>query len=313
MTTSSLKRRIEAVISASPLRVGVSLVNLRTQDSLTVGSKLPFCTASTNKIAALLELYRQVDAKRVNPSETIQVTEKDYPTGGSAMLDGGLLPGRFTIRDLATRMIVDSDNTATNVIMRRVGRENIRTTLQRLKLGKSMVTPLAYTGKDSGQRWVKDHWEYTAQSWAGASKCTPSELIRLLTVLWSGKELKAASKQTVFGIMLQTRDKSRIRGGLPALTPLAHKAGSHTGRTTSMPATWSGWREGPGASNDAGILMVSGHEYAIALMCEGHTATGSEVIRKISALTFDGLVGGTAAPPITAAYLASGTSRAFGT
>lgn len=308
MTWPRMEAALQQAIDSNTGRVGVAVHSPHTGESLVMGDTGQIRTASTNKIPALVLLLEQAATGVVDLNESVYVTVDDYPSGGSDMYSQGLLPGWFTVADLAHRMIVASDNTATNVIMSLVGRQNIRDMLTGLGIDPAMVQPDAYTGTEDGQRWVTDHWEYTMDAWATTSVCRADDLMRLLTIIHEGAQSSVVYQHAI-AIMLQTRDKSRLRGGLPALTPLAHKAGSLSGENIVVPPTWSGFTPVPGISNDAGILQVSGREYVVAVMTEGDTLAGSATIRQISAIIFDGLVGGRGADPVTAIYADHGRTQ----
>ena len=268
----------------------------------------PFRTASTNKIAALLEVYKQKDSGAVDLNEQIYVTEEDYPSGGSDLYTNGLLPDTFTLGDLAVRMIRDSDNTATNVVMRRVGRENIRTTLSSLGINPNMVTETSYTGEDEGAIWVTDHWEYTMEAFNLTQKTTISDMGKLLHSIYRNDLLTPQSRNDVLDIMKMTRDTTRLRGGMPRFVPIAHKAGSLTGGNMVVDGVvqwvdqWEGYQEAPGISHDAGIVLIDGSEYIVAVFTEGGTGNGSWMVREVSAMVFDAFLGGRAVRPITAIF-----------
>jgi len=79
-----------------------------------------FPAASVIKLPILVEAYRQVDEGRLDLSERIPLRAEDR-VGGSGVLKE-LEPGAaLTLRDLLTLMIVVSDNTATNMVIDRVG------------------------------------------------------------------------------------------------------------------------------------------------------------------------------------------------
>src|SRR4051812_23451150 len=80
----------------------------------------PVVLASVFKIPVLVELGRQFDAGLIAPTDRIVVPASrrtDGPTGLSVMLDDAEL----SVRDLAFWMMSVSDNTATDVLMERLG------------------------------------------------------------------------------------------------------------------------------------------------------------------------------------------------
>src|SRR5258708_39334459 len=90
--------------------------------------------ASSIKIAVLAVLYFQAQQGKLKLTDEYTVRKEDLVDGSDIMQ--GLSPGvtRLTLRDLATMMIAVSDNSATNVLIERVGLDNVNTMLAGLGL-----------------------------------------------------------------------------------------------------------------------------------------------------------------------------------
>lgn len=91
-----------------------------------------FPLASTYKQAVLWALLREFDAGRVSPTERFDVTRADQSLGAYPF-DG------MNVRDLSTRMIGLSDNTATDILHRRVGLERVQAVADRLGLCRTRL------------------------------------------------------------------------------------------------------------------------------------------------------------------------------
>src|SRR5690349_279491 len=91
-------------------------------------------TASSIKIAILAELYRQAQQGKVKLTDFYTLQQSDM-VGGSG-ITSVLTPGmtKLTLRDVAGLMISVSDNSATNVIIDRIGMENVNALLDSLGL-----------------------------------------------------------------------------------------------------------------------------------------------------------------------------------
>lgn len=112
--------------------VGYAAVDLETGRRVAALADTPFPTASSIKIAILYELARQADEGRVDLDEPRPVPASAR-VGGSGILQHLTVPA-LTARDLATLMIVLSDNTATNVLIDLVGRDAVNARMQALEL-----------------------------------------------------------------------------------------------------------------------------------------------------------------------------------
>lgn len=101
-------------------QLGVAARNLTTGEELLLSADEVFPTASVIKLPILVELMRQATGGRVSLDDRVELLSGDR-RGGSGILkafDAGLRP---TLRDVATLMIVLSDNTATNLVIDSVG------------------------------------------------------------------------------------------------------------------------------------------------------------------------------------------------
>ena len=89
--------------------------------------------ASVFKLGVLVELFRRVDARAISLDARVTVRPEDFSPEDDILiaLDPGLRP---TIRDLATLMIIVSDNTATDILFKRLGLRRINETLRNLGL-----------------------------------------------------------------------------------------------------------------------------------------------------------------------------------
>ena len=122
---------IESTLSEVPGRVGVACVHLDSGREVRHNADEVYFTASTLKVPLLVALYRLVDEGRIDLSERVELRDSMRVPGSSILklMGNGLAP---TVHDLATLMIVVSDNTATDLIFHRVGKDYLSATLAEL-------------------------------------------------------------------------------------------------------------------------------------------------------------------------------------
>ncbi|MHA1581341.1 MAG: serine hydrolase [Candidatus Baldrarchaeia archaeon] len=108
---------------------------LTTSAGIEINGTEIFPSASTFKVAVLYELFRQVDKGRINLKHRIEIEEEHLAPGAGIInfFDAGL---QLSIKDLATLMIILSDNTATDIVMDVVGK-NVNRLLRDLRLIKT--------------------------------------------------------------------------------------------------------------------------------------------------------------------------------
>jgi len=212
--------------------------------------------ASSIKIAVLANLYLQAQQGKLKLTEEYVVRQEDLVSGSDIML--GLTPGqtRLTLRDLATMMVAVSDNSATNILIRRVGMENVNAMLDSLGLHATRLRRQMMDLKAAGE--------------GRENVSTPREMMTLLETIYRGKLLNKEMTAD-FIKMLSTHKESSLLQGLPDDVAAANKPG-----------------ELEAVRNDSGIVLLKGRPYILCVMTTylRDEKDGAAAIRKISALTY---------------------------
>jgi beta-lactamase class A len=232
--------------------MGVAIEDLTTGDQFFLHENEVFAQASSIKIAVLAELYRQAQQGKLKLTDLYTVQASDLVADSNIM--GGLTPGvtRVTLRDLATMMVAVSDNSATNVLIDRVGTENVNAMLDSLGL--------------SHTRLRRKMMDLDAAKHGRENISTPREMMTLLAALYRGKVLNKEMESDFF-TMLSTGKDSWIPRDLPADLKVANKPG-----------------ELEAVRNDSGIVFVEGRPYVICVMTAylESERDGEEAISKVS-------------------------------
>jgi beta-lactamase class A len=133
VSISSTEQQLDGVL-------GIAILDLTTGQQLLVHPDEVFPQASSIKIAVLAELYHQAEQSAAGVTGKAKLTDRyvvqtsDLVPDSSIM--GGLTSGvtALTNRDLATIMVAVSDNSATNVLIDRVGMDNVASLMQHFGL-----------------------------------------------------------------------------------------------------------------------------------------------------------------------------------
>jgi beta-lactamase class A len=130
----------------APGVVGIQIVDLATGERYGVNDTLTFPQGSAIKIALLTEMFRQADAGQLSLDERLPVRASDQVGGSGVIASFGDGTSQLAVRDLAVLMIVLSDNTATNILIDKVGMERVNATMRDLgvgaiKLQRKMIRP----------------------------------------------------------------------------------------------------------------------------------------------------------------------------
>src|SRR5437879_13668487 len=140
-----LQGRVDDIADRFDGVMGVAIVDLTEYRAILKNADHVFPTASSIKIAILLELYLQQQQVRGGTPgkaklDDIYTFEAKHLVDGSQIM-AGLTPGvtRLTNRDLAQFTVAVSDNAAANVLIDRVGMQNVTATLRNRGLTKTML------------------------------------------------------------------------------------------------------------------------------------------------------------------------------
>src|SRR5258708_4592758 len=228
---SKLERAVADVDARLDGVLAVAIKDLTDGRTLLLHADEVMPTASTIKIAILAELYRQEGAGGggARLADPYVVDSADAVPGSDIL--AGLTPGvtRLTNRDLATLMMAVSDNSATNVLIDRVGIDRVNGLLSQLGLEQTRL-----------RRHMMD---VKAAREGRENTATPHELVTLLVALYRSQLFSKTTTDDFFK-MLGTHKDSFIPRLLPANVTSANKPG-----------------ELDDVRTDAGIVFVPGRPF----------------------------------------------------
>ncbi|HEY4842630.1 MAG TPA: serine hydrolase [Terriglobales bacterium] len=232
--------------------MGVAIVDLTDGHKYLLHANDVFPQASSIKICVLAELYRQAQQGQLKLTDLYTVNAADLVPDSDIM--NGLTPGvtRITLRDLATMMLAVSDNSATNVLIDRVGMENVNAFLSAQGL------------RDTRLR--RKMMDLKAATEGRENISTPNEMAKLLQALYRGEILNKEMTDDFFKV-LSTHKESFIPRNLPEDLKIANKPG-----------------ELEGVRNDSGVIFVDKRPYILCVMTTylRHERDGEEAISNVS-------------------------------
>jgi beta-lactamase class A len=259
---------IEARIRASGAEaVGVYARDLERPDSLLIGAATRFHAASMMKVPVMIQVFRDVDARRLHLSQRLPVRNafRSLVDGSPYALSAGddsdsTLYARAghsaTVRELVELMITVSSNLATNLL------------IERVQAARAQATALAL-GADSIQvrRGVEDAKAYRA----GLNNTTTArDLGVLFDAIAAARAASAASCRTMLAVLGRQRFNEGIPAGLPPGTTVAHKTGWITG-----------------TSHDGGVVTAAdGRHYVLVILTRGiqEEAVAARLIADVAGL-----------------------------
>jgi beta-lactamase class A len=182
-----------------------------------------FRPASTIKLFVLLELYRQQAAERVRMSDQVVVTARSRVPGSGVIKD--LSPGlRLTLKDAATLMITISDNTATNLLIGRLGLAAINRGI-----------------RAAGFRDTRLGGKLLRAGGLQRSTSTPRDLGVLMTRIARGEALSRPASAAMRDILFREQSDTIVGRFLP-YDPFATSQGQSPGKIASKSGSLRGVR-----------------------------------------------------------------------
>ncbi|MBE5783491.1 MAG: serine hydrolase [Clostridiales bacterium] len=207
--------RFMPALQALPGEITVYAKDLVSGEICAFQEDIPLVAASVIKLPILVEVFRQERDGLLSMEEVFSIRpEMKVPSCGAlTYLHDGL---KVTLLDLCVLMIILSDNTATNMLINRLGIENVNATLRALGLEKTTLRRRLFDS-ESSQRGIQNH-------------ITVKEMGMLLQMLYEGKCISEKADEKMLSIMKDQRLNGKIPFFLDAYE-IAHKTGEDDGTT----------------------------------------------------------------------------------
>ncbi|MEP7340548.1 MAG: serine hydrolase [Acidobacteriota bacterium] len=285
-----LRAHLQEMVNAFPGTMGVAVRDIATGQMISINGDRPFPMASAYKIPILVEVFRQAEAKKFSLDDRVELTAEDRTLGSGilTLMSSGLKP---TIKDLATLMIILSDNQATDILLNKVGAENVTATMRSFGLRNIRVDRTTFemirdylalidegaNGKTKQQLMTRPRLDTaTPERVAKADAefghiikdvASPQDMARLLEKIVKGEAASESSCQQMMTILNRQQFNHRLPRYLPEGTSFAHKTGTIASTT-----------------NDAGVMFVRGHAIALVVFTVDKRAGRGEVEEQMGRL-----------------------------
>ena len=215
---ASLESRIAPLVKAHKGKVAVAVKNLKTGEAFLYNENVPMTTASLIKFPVMIETYRQAAEKAVDLDKTVTLKKEDK-VPGSGILTAHFSDGAtFPLLDAVHLMIVYSDNTATNLVLDRIGIKSTAETMEKLGYPNTKLHSKVF------RRDTSVFPERSKQFGIGST--TAAEMIRLCEALWKKELVSTEASEAMYKHMLACDDKDKFPRFLPPGTKVAFKTGS---------------------------------------------------------------------------------------
>lgn len=252
---AQLNHDVRTLARHVPGAIALDVLDLNTGYDAGFNAAKSMPAASTIKVPVMVEVFTQLEAGRFDLRHRVMLEAPDKDFGSGELADAPV-GTTYAVSELVEKMIDISDNTATNMLIRLVGRRAINRQMAELGL---MRTRLAGDVRTDG-------WSIRQ-----TLRTSPADLVRLLTLMARRELVDAWSSNEMIDILEADRYNTLLPEPLPGDVPIAHKTGSLYDTL-----------------NDAGIVFAGTAPYVIAVMTTALPSQdlGRSFIHSVSRLAY---------------------------
>lgn len=251
-----LQARLKVAAAHVQARVGIAIEDLATGTTSGVNMNASMPAASTIKVPVMVEVFQQMAAGKVDLNQIVHLRASDRDWGWGDLCDAPL-GSAYSVSQLLWKMITESDNTATNMLIRLVGRQSINETMQSLGLTHTHVAD--YIRSEGDIRSLRS---------------SAGDMARLLEAIARDQLIDPWSSRQMMMILEGQTHNSLLPVPLPRDLKIAHKTG-----------------ELHDTLNDVGIVEGGREPYVIAVMTTAlpTLSVGRSFIRGVSWITYEAM------------------------
>jgi len=200
-------------------KVAIAVKNLETGESYYLNADEAMPTASLIKIAVLIELYQQVQEDKIKLTDHVTLHDADKVPGSGILTEHFSDGANFSLRDAARLMVAFSDNTATNLVLDRVGIKSVNQRMEAWGFPNTKINAKVFLGS-------KTSVDPERTRRYGLGSTTAREMVGLLEELQVSDRCRPLLKQTILNHLAHNADKDKFKRLLPSGVRVAHKDGS---------------------------------------------------------------------------------------
>src|SRR5438876_1402164 len=214
-----LEARLVPLVQEHKGKVAIAVKHLRNGVGFYLQADEPMPTASLIKLAVMIEVYQQAAEGKIKLSDLVTLHNADKVPGSGILTEHFSDGASFSLRDTVRLMIAFSDNTATNLVLDKIG---IGATTQRMDAwgypntrinAKSFRGDTTSIAPDRTKRF-------------GLGSTTAREMVLILEKLEAGKLVNPEGCKEMLEHLKKCNDQDKFTRLLPAKIVVAHKTGS---------------------------------------------------------------------------------------
>lgn len=213
-----LEAKLKPLLSAYQGQVSLAMKHIELGERFDFRATEPMPTASLIKLPVMIEAYRQAHEGKLDLNQLVTLREEDKVPGSGILTPHFSAGMSLSIRDAIRLMIAYSDNTATNLVVEKIGLPATADTMSKMGLPNTKLHAKVFRGDTSifperSQRF-------------GLGSTTASEMISILEMLAKRELVSVESSDRMREHLLSCQDKEKFSAGLPAHVKVAQKGGA---------------------------------------------------------------------------------------
>ena len=227
----ALAARLRPLIEAHRGQVAVMVRHLETGESFAYRADEAMPTASLIKLAVMVEVYRQAAAGRVDLAAPVTLHQEDKVPGSGILTPHFSAGASFPLRDAVRLMIAFSDNTATNLVLDRIGIDATSRAMADLGFPNTRIYAKVYRRDTSVCPERSRRF--------GLGSTTAAEMVRLCAALHRREFGGAEAGAAMLEHLKACDDRAKFPRFLPPGTSVAFKTGSVDAARTAAGIVYS--------------------------------------------------------------------------
>ena len=236
---------------------GYIIKDFRTGQVAQANSDLAFPSASLIKFPVMCAVFQAVEDGQLSLGTPVTLASGDR-RGGSGILKFSPAGTVYTNRELLEAMIVHSDNTAADLLIRQLGFDYLQRTFARLGLHETVIRPQGF--------------RLTSHRVSADNVTSPRDMSYLLEMIYRRELVSAEASDEMLAIMKRQQLRDRLPRFLPMGWEIAHKTGLLRR-----------------ACHDVGIVFSPKGDYLICVLTSHDVTykTAKRFIASVGRITYD--------------------------
>ena len=251
----TLQERVKSIASGFRGQMGIHARNLDTGEVVALDADTRFPTASVIKLAVLVEAFQQISDGKLRSTDRVVLRESAKGGIGDSGTLNELHDGiELTVQDLLNLMVVVSDNTATNLLVQRIGTAAANARMEAFGLRNTKIFRPTFRDGHPDCCPELEH-EF------GLGMSTPRESASLMEMIATGRAVSPSSSKQMFDILRRQQDTNMIPRRLPANAGVI--VANKTGTDEEKQPDASGWKGH--IHNDVAIVKTPRATWVLAI------------------------------------------------